>query len=107
MRQKNRKKIGQARIQRVPDEPAPGENAALVQVRHVNLGIIKRRFQSADKMISVYDWVGPRSLLPVHFELSSYQVQVFMPEQSVVDVNNLTMNMVGCEATPSPGLGDD
>ena len=28
-----------------------------------------------------------------------------MPEQLVVDVNNLTMNMVGCEATP--GLGDD
>ena len=41
----------------------------------------------------------------MHFELSSYQGQVFMPEQSVVDIDNLTLNMVGCEATP--GLGDD
>ena len=95
----------QARLQRVPDEPPPGEDAVLVQVRHVNLGIIKRRFHSSDKMMSVYDWVGSRSLLPMHFELSSYQGQVFMPEQSVVDIDNLTLNMVGCEATP--GLGDD
>ena len=95
----------QARLQRVPDEPPPGDDAVLVQVRHVNLGIIKRRFHSIDKMMSVYDWVGSRSLLPIHFELSSYQGQVFMPEQSVVDIDNLTLNMVGCEATP--GLGDD
>ena len=96
----------QARLQRVPDEPAPGGDAVLVQVRHVNLGIIKRRFRSSDKMISVYDWVGSRSLLPIHFELSNYQGQVFMPEQLVVDIDSLTfINMVGYEATP--GLEDD
>ena len=61
----------QARPQRVPDKPPPGDDAVLVQVRHVNLGIIKRRFHSIDKMMSVYDWVGSRSLLPIHFELSS------------------------------------
>lgn len=71
----------------------------------MNLGIIKRRFCSSDMVMSVYDWVGSKSLLPVQFKLSNYQGQVFMPEQSVVDIDNLTLNMVPCEATP--GLEDD
>lgn len=69
----------QARLQREPDEPPPGDDAVLVQVQHVNLAIIKHHFHSFDKMMSVHDWVGSRSLLPIHFELSSNQGHVFMP----------------------------
>lgn len=56
-------------------------------------------------VMSVYDWVGSKSLLSVQFKLSNYQGQVLTPEQSVVDIDNSTLNMVGCEATP--GLDDD
>ena len=97
--------VRQARLQRLPEEPSPEKDTVLVQVRHVNLGIIKRRFCSSDMVMSVYDWVGSKSLLPVQFKLSNYQGQVFTPEQSVVDIENLTLNIVGCEATP--GLEDD
>ena len=97
--------VRQARLHRVPDEPTPGKDTVLVQVRHVNLGIMKRRFCSSDTIMSVYDWVGSKSLLPVQFELSNYKGQVFMPEQSIVEIDNLTLNMVASEATP--GLEDD
>ena len=44
--------------QEVPDEPGPGEDPVLVQVSQVSLVIIKRRFHSCEKIISVYYWVG-------------------------------------------------
>ncbi|KAK3742020.1 hypothetical protein QZH41_014346 [Actinostola sp. cb2023] len=98
-------KLRQSRLLRVPDEPSGGSNAVLIQVRHVHLGIIRRNFQPSDKMLSVYDWVGSRGLLPVHFELSTFEGNVFMPDQSVLDGERSTLNMAPSAATP--GLQDD
>ena len=96
--------LRQARLHRVPDEPKGG-SMVLIQVRHVTLGVIKRNFSSDDKMLSVYDWVGSLSLLPPYFELSDFRGQVLRPEQSVVEVDQSTLNMSASESTPS--LDDD
>ena len=89
--------LRQARLSRVPDEPKGGSSIVLIQVRHVTLGIIKRNF----KMLSVYEWVGSQSLLPLHFELSDFRGQVLRPEQSVMDGDKTTLNMSVSESTPS------
>ena len=96
--------LRQARLHRVPDEPKTG-SMVLIQVRHVTLGVIKRKFSSNDKMLSVYDWVGSLSLLPPYFELSDFRGQVLRPEQSVVEGDKSTLNMSASESTPS--LDDD
>ena len=97
--------LRQARLCRVPDEPKGGSGAVLIQVRHLTLGTIRRNFCATDKMMSVYDWVGSISLIPMYFELSDYSGQILKPEQSVMDGDKSTLNMSESESTPS--LEDD
>lgn len=92
--------LRQARLHRVPDEPKGG-SMVLTQVRHVTLGVIKRNFNSNEKMLSVYDWVGSLSLLPPYFELSDFRGQVLRPEHSVAEGDKTTLNMSASESTPS------
>ena len=73
--------LRQAGLCRVPDEPKGGSGA----VRHLTLGTIRCNFCATDKMMSVYDWVGSMSLIPMYIELSDYRGQVLKPEQSVMD----------------------
>ena len=95
----------QARLCRVPDEPTGGSGAVLIQVRHLTLGTTRRDICATDEMMSVYDWVGFMSLIPMYFELSDYRGQVSKPEQSVMDGDKSTLNMSESESTPS--LEDD
>jgi hypothetical protein len=93
--------LRKARMLRVIDEPEESDDAVLLQVRHVTIGNIKRYFKQSDQMQSVYDWVGSRSLLPMHFELSDFTGHVYLPGESVTYSQNTTLNMAACESTPS------
>ena len=44
-----------SRFERVPEEPAKGEDKVFVHVCHTTLGMIKRSFKPTCKMSAVYD----------------------------------------------------
>ena len=48
--------LQEARKARVPIEPSMNEQCAVILVRHVVLGIEKRKFKTAEKISAVYLW---------------------------------------------------
>jgi hypothetical protein len=93
------------RSESVPSDPGKGVDSVQIQIRHTTLGLIRRYFLKSDKMLAVYDWVGSQSLLPLHFELSSFDGPVFTPEEYVTIGSNCTLNMT--ESEFNAGLDDD
>eukprot|EP00794_Sanderia_malayensis_P015466 gene15466-biopygen12869 len=71
---------------RVPPASLEDVDSFLVQVRHISLGLIERRFRLHDHMVTVYDWVGSLSPVPAHFVLSDFMNTDFLPSQSVLDI---------------------
>lgn len=98
-------KVRQLKIQRFPEEPSPGKDTVLIKVKHATLGTIQQHFYSYENMLSVYDWVGSLSLVPMHFELGNTQGVKYMPEQSVHEAKLHALHMIECE--PTPNITDD
>ena len=91
-----------SRFERVPEEPAKGEDKVFVHVRHTTLGMIKRSFKPICKMSAVYDWVGSLSLTPEYFNLTDFEANTFEEEQSVKDVSSVVLYMRERDDLPVP-----
>ena len=91
-----------SRFERVPEEPAKGEDKVLVHVRHTTLGMIKRSFKPICKMSAVYDWVGSLSLTPEYFNLTDFEANTFEEEQSVRDASSVVLYMRERDDLPVP-----
>lgn len=72
-----------SRQNRIPQEPSVNERHVVVQVRHQEKGVIRRRFHNNDSMFAVYDWVGSLTLLPENFSLSVLPECPLYPDESV------------------------
>ena len=77
------------RAVRVPSEPLLGQPQTLVTVRHINLGIVRRRFHPEDSVLSVYDWVGSLSNFPEYFTLRTTPTSIIYPEEKVSVVKEI------------------
>ena len=82
-----------SRYERVPKEPAGGEDKVFVRVHHTVLGMVKRFFTPTCKMNAVYDWVGSLSLTPEHFNLTDFEANIFTEEKSVKDASSVVLYM--------------
>lgn len=60
--------LQETRSSQVPPEPTCDEYV-VISVRHVTLGIQRRKFSLESRFHSVYNWVGSLSQLPMHFQL--------------------------------------
>ena len=85
--------LQEARKPRVPTEPSTNEQCAVISVRHVLLGIQKRKFKTTEKMSPVYDWVGLLSSQPESFSLLGCGLPELLPSLSVMAADRSTLNM--------------
>lgn len=90
-----------ARSARVPPEPVDGEPAVHISVRHLTLGVQKRKFKETENMSAVYDWVGSLSIHPESFTLSGCGLPKLKPSQPIITLNKLVLNMTETETTPN------
>lgn len=94
-------KLRDARKSRVPPEPLEGEcNSVLISVRHLTLGIIKRKFKESDPMAVVYDWVGSLNESPENFTLSGCYLPELKPSSPVKIANKVLLNMAESDSAP-------
>ena len=93
--------LQEARKARVPMEPSINEQCAVISVRHVVLGIQKRKFKTTEKMSAVYDWVGSLSSQPESFSLSGCGLPELLPSLSVMAADRSILNMTETETMHS------
>ena len=93
--------LQEARKARVPMEPSINEQCAVISVRHVVLGIQKRKFKTTEKMSAVYDWVGSLSSQPESFSLSGSGLPELLPSLSVMAADRSILNMTETETMHS------
>ena len=82
-------------------EPSINEQCAVISVRHVILGIQKRKFKTTEKMSAVYDWVGSLSSQPESFSLSGCGLPKLLPSLSVMAADRSILNMTETETMHS------
>ena len=75
------------RAARVP--PEPEEQYWLVAVRHLQLGLIRRKFSPDWSALAVYDWVGALCPKPEHFSLGPTPSQTIYPEDKVAGITRV------------------
>ena len=79
----------------VPDEPSESdEEIVTVSVRHVSLGVQKRRFSNSNQISAVYDWVGSLAIQPRTFRLSTCDVVHLIPSMPITLVDKCLIQMV-------------
>ena len=81
--------------------PSINEQCAVISVRHVVLGLQKRKFKTTEKMSAVYDWVGSLSSQPESFSLSGCGLPEFLPSLSVMAADRSILNMTETETMHS------
>lgn len=75
-------RLRSARMARLPP-PCTDQDAVVVAVRHITVGLITRAFRNTERLAAVYDWVGSQSLTPEHFILSSWlKVMKHLPKMT-------------------------
>ena len=77
-----------------------GEPAVHISVRHLTLGVQKRKFKETENMSAVYDWAGSLSIHPESFTLSGCGLPKLKPSQLIIALNKLVLNMTETETTP-------
>ena len=87
-------------------EPSINEQCAVILVRHVVLGIQKRKFETTEKMSAVYDWVGSLSSQPESFSLSGCGLPDLLPSLSVMAADRSILNMSETDELNFVGFGD-
>ena len=90
--------LQEARKARVP---SINEQCAVISVRHVVLGLQKRKFKTTEKMSAVYDWVGSLSSQPGSFSLSGCGLPELLPSLSVMAADRSILNMTETETMHS------
>ena len=81
--------------------PSINEQCAVISVRHVVLGLQKKKFKTTEKMSAVYDWVGSLSSQPESFSLSGCGLPEFLPSLSVMAADRSILNMTETETMHS------
>ena len=75
-------RLQSARMARLPP-PCTDQDAVVVAVRHITVGLITHAFRNTERLAAVYDWVGSQSLTPEHFILSSWlKVMKHLPKMT-------------------------
>ena len=91
--------LQEARKARVPS--INEQCRAVIPVRHVVLGVQKRKFKTTEKMSAVYDWVGSLSSQPESFSLSGCGLPQLLPSLSVMAADRSILNMTETETMHS------
>ena len=80
---------------RVPTEPNEEDDAHIVvKVRHLTLGLLRRRFSANDLMQSVFNWIGAQSPEPEHFALCLPCGPPLLPNDLITKADRQTLSMV-------------
>ena len=69
----------------------------VVSVRHQNLGLVRRLFNSEMKIKGVYDWIGSLATYPEYFHLLYFQNQI-AEEDDKIDTIKFVLNMTEISA---------
>lgn len=79
---------------RVPTEPNEEDDAHIVvKVRHLTLGLLRRRFSANDLMQSVFNWIGAQSPEPEHFALCLPYGPPLLPNDLITKADRQTLSM--------------
>ena len=76
------------RTSRVPEEPSNVKDAVTVNVRHVDMGLLSRRFPSTGTVSFVYDLIGSLNDLPEHFRLFEVPGVEISPSKPIGSIHN-------------------
>lgn len=84
---------------RVPPEPTEEEDKVIIQVRHVEQGLVKRAFKAQERVARIYDWVGSLSPNPEYFRLADFSHNIVHPTQRVCEIKSV-LYMEESSSTP-------
>ena len=95
-----KEELRESRKRRLHDEPAKDQEHITISIRHVDLGVISRRFSPDCKVIGIYDWVGSLALSPEHFCLTrASPSSIVYPDE---DAKPLSMSMLYMQTRDEP-----